>query len=444
MSDLMSAESFGTIFAVGAIVYAVSLVINGPIVDKIGGKKGILIATLGAAAANIALGVATYFLMYGRLPFNMTLVFSILYGINMYFQSYGAVSIIKVKAYWFHVRERGVFGAIFGALISLGVYLAFDWGGAIVSASKVKVENPTWLQNAFQALFHVRDGSVNAIWLAYFIPAGIMIFFAVLDAWLIQDTPSGAGLEDFETHDASAGEMHLQFSMMDLLRKVFGSPILMLVGLVELTNGVVRNGIVNWYFPYLKGTNTTGAEFFHDNWGLLLFLGGIFGGFASGYVSDRWFHSRRGPPVVLSGISIVVLLCVMTAMLFSSPVGVGLCAVLIGFFTIAIHALMSGTAGADFGGRKATATAAGVTDGFVYLGAGIQSLALKQLTLISWQLWPLFLIPFGVLGLFFASRIWQALPEATKKYLLVVEKVSVTTEAGLIESTTVVEKITTS
>jgi hypothetical protein len=46
----------------------------------------------------------------------------------MYFQSYGAVSIIKVKAYWFHVRERGVFGAIFGTLISIGVYFAFDWG----------------------------------------------------------------------------------------------------------------------------------------------------------------------------------------------------------------------------------------------------------------------------------------------------------------------------
>ena len=40
---------------------------------------------------------------------------------------------------------------------------------------------------------------------------------------------------------------------------------------------------------------------------------------------------------------------------------VALCAILIGFFTIAIHSLMSGTAGADFGGRKATATAAMVS-----------------------------------------------------------------------------------
>jgi len=443
MTDLMPSKSFGTIFAAGAIVYAVSLVINGPVVDKIGGKKGIMIATVGAAIANAMLGVATYQLMHGQLMLDMTLVFSVLYAVNMYFQSFGAVSIIKVKAYWFHVRERGVFGAIFGALISLGVYLAFDWGRAIVEASRVKVNGaPTFLQGTFQSLFHVWDGTKDAIWLAYFIPAGILLVFALLDWWLICDTPEEAGLEDFDTHDASSGEMHLEFSIMDLLKRVFTSPILMLVGMVELTNGVVRNGIVNWYFPYLKQTGTAGAEFFHDNWGLLLFLGGISGGFAAGTISDKLFHSRRGPPVALAGGSIILLLVVMAAILSASPVGVGLCAVLIGFFTIAIHSLMSGTAGADFGGRKATATAAGVTDGFVYLGAGIQSLALGQLTTISWQIWPLFLIPFSALGLFFASRMWKSLPEATKRYLLVVEKISITTESGHIEST-VIEKITT-
>jgi hypothetical protein len=46
------------------------------------------------------------------------------------------MSIIKVKAYWFHVRERGVFGAIFGTLISIGVYFAFDWGNAIIVLTK--------------------------------------------------------------------------------------------------------------------------------------------------------------------------------------------------------------------------------------------------------------------------------------------------------------------
>ena len=59
-------------------------------------------------------------------------VFAALYAVNMYFQSFGAVSIVKVNSAWFHLRERGTFGGIFGILISLGLYFAFDWCAAIV------------------------------------------------------------------------------------------------------------------------------------------------------------------------------------------------------------------------------------------------------------------------------------------------------------------------
>src|SRR5438874_5371619 len=136
LGSLMSNEDFGLIFAAGTITYAFSFLINGPLVDKIGGKKGILIAALGAAAANVALGVITWLVLTNRIHVRLLPIFSVTYALNMYFQSYGAVSIIKVKAYWFHVRERGVFGAIFGTLISFGVYFAFDWGQAIVNMTR--------------------------------------------------------------------------------------------------------------------------------------------------------------------------------------------------------------------------------------------------------------------------------------------------------------------
>src|SRR6266853_2311555 len=53
LGNLMTKEDFGLIFAAGTITYAFSFLINGPLVDKIGGKKGILIAALGAAAAKV-------------------------------------------------------------------------------------------------------------------------------------------------------------------------------------------------------------------------------------------------------------------------------------------------------------------------------------------------------------------------------------------------------
>ncbi|MDB6110961.1 MAG: glycerol-3-phosphate transporter [Pedosphaera sp.] len=107
LGTLMSKEDFGLIFAAGTVTYAASFLINGPLVDKFGGKKGIIVAAFGASMANVLLGVLTYLVVTNQLKMKMVVPFSILYSLNMYFQSFGAMSIIKVKAYWFHVRERG-------------------------------------------------------------------------------------------------------------------------------------------------------------------------------------------------------------------------------------------------------------------------------------------------------------------------------------------------
>jgi OPA family glycerol-3-phosphate transporter-like MFS transporter len=92
---------------------------------------------------------------------------------------------------------------------------------------------------------------------------------------------------------------------------------------------------------------------------------------------------------------------------------------------IGVHSIMSGTAAADFGGRKATATASGIVDGCVYLGSGLQSISLGYLTSKSWNYWPMFLLPFAAIGTMFALRIWHDLPEATKRYLRTVEKIDI-------------------
>ncbi len=66
LGTLMTNQQFGTIFAVGTAVYAVSFLVNGPLVDKIGGKRGILIASIGASFANVLLGVLTYLRCAGQ------------------------------------------------------------------------------------------------------------------------------------------------------------------------------------------------------------------------------------------------------------------------------------------------------------------------------------------------------------------------------------------
>ncbi|MEN0058944.1 MAG: MFS transporter, partial [Bdellovibrio sp.] len=432
MGDMMTKEQFGLIFAAGTITYGFSFLLNGPLVDKIGGKKGIIIAALGSSVVNLLMGGVTYLYLMGRLKTNMVLAFSVLYALNMFFQSYGAVSIIKVKAYWFHVRERGVFGAIFGTLISFGVYFAFDWGQAIVEASKLNIEGPrTAFQNFIQHVFAIDTGTTNATWLVFTIPAFLLIVWALIDMALLKDSPKDANFDDFDTADASSeadNDENLKISIGFMLKKIFTNPVMITIALVDFTSGVLRNGIMQWYLVFaheMKDKDAVfyeGSQFFIKNWGLLLCLTGIFGGFAAGIISDRVFQSRRGPPAAINNFLMIILLALMAFFLMKNPTVVGTVAVLITLTVIGVHSLMSGTAAADFGGKKMTATASGIVDGCVYLGSGIQSLAIGYLAHKNWHYWPLFLIPFAIMGLFLALRMWNELPAATKKYILEVEK----------------------
>ena len=95
----------------------------------------------------------------------------------MYFQSFGAVSIVKVNAAWFHVRERGTFGGIFGILISLGLYFAYDVGKRIKEAFDIQ-----WI---------------------FLVPAMILFVFFVLSWLFVRNNPSDAGHADFDLGDAT-------------------------------------------------------------------------------------------------------------------------------------------------------------------------------------------------------------------------------------------------
>src|SRR3982750_3928032 len=90
LGTLMGNQDFGMIFGIGTGVYAFSFLVNGPLVDRLGGKKGILIAALGAALANIVLGVITWLVLTGRTAIPLFWPFVVIYALNMYFQSFGA------------------------------------------------------------------------------------------------------------------------------------------------------------------------------------------------------------------------------------------------------------------------------------------------------------------------------------------------------------------
>src|SRR5581483_81579 len=120
--------------------------------------------------------------------------------------------------------------------------------------------------------------------------------------------------------------------------------IMIFVSIIELTSGVFRNGVTQWYFVFGHEKPQPGAEYIVTHWGLLLAMFGIVGGFAGGMISDWCFKSRRGPPAGLLCGLVLVLSIVMAAYLFSAPTLIGWAGVGIVMAAVGITSLMSGTA----------------------------------------------------------------------------------------------------
>jgi MFS transporter, OPA family, glycerol-3-phosphate transporter len=405
--SLMANADFGFIFMVGTITYGVAFVFNGPLTDRFGGRRAILLSAAGAAVANLAMGLCALALLrrWSAAPWiagHFVPLFALLYGVNMYFQSFGAVAVVKVNAPWFHLRERGVFGAIFGILISLGVYFAFDWSALILK---------------YAGLEYV-----------FFAPAALLVLFFVADALVVADSPGQAGLRDFDTADERGDERRM--GVAGVFALMLRHPIIMMIACIEFCSGFLRQAIMQWYTIFAGQTDAAlglQGQFVSQNWGLLLCVAGILGGVVAGVISDRLFQARRGPVAVLL-YAVMLAGAVLMTFTYRSPI-VGPLVIVMSMAVIGVHGMLSGTASMDFGGRHNTGVAVGIIDGFVYLGTGMMSLLysfiLPQEVVdacgrivgaaadpANWQSWPVSMIAVALVGTLLATRLWNARPRS--------------------------------
>ncbi len=368
LGELLTKEDFGIIFGAGTLVYALAFLLNGPLVDRIGGRKGILIGAFGAFLANVAMGVYLQHVLSTGTATSapLRLVFSVLYATNMYFQSYGAVSIVKVNANWFHVTERGGFSGVFGTMIASGIFLAFT-----VNDLFLKIAQHIWPDKQ----------PVNLTWVVFAIPGALLAVFFVIEFFVLRDRPGLAGHQDFDTGDASSGDKtETPIPPMQLYKQILTNPIILTIASIEFCTGVLRNGVMHWFPIYateiwalprehaLQGgtlmvairdwsfaplwpslvcfgvagisaflaSRATGkrkgylvigaalaalAPFVAGGWGGLLMVSGVIGGNVAGWVSDLFFQSRRGPAAAgLYGF--LILATIAMAFTLSKPTNV--------------------------------------------------------------------------------------------------------------------------
>ncbi|MBI4349452.1 MAG: MFS transporter [Elusimicrobia bacterium] len=421
--ELMSKAQFGTIFGIGAWVYALSFLATGPLTDKLGGRRAMLIATAGTIAVNTAMGAVLYGITNWGWTVSIFWTFTILYAINMHFQSYGAVAIVTVKAPWFHVRERGTFSTIFGAMITLGIFFAFDWGFALVAATRAtpSADAGFWAR-IFGAALGLGGAGVDQNWWLFFTPALMMgACWLAMNQWLC-DSPSEAGYADFDTGEESISDDGGRLPVREVFYKIVTHPVLLVICGIEFCSGILRNGVMHWYPLFAAEVGFKKSFWITQNWGLTLLIAGMGGAFLTGWASDKFFQSRRAPMAgILYGV-MAVCAAVMAFTLGANPWWGGMATLLISLSVIGVHGILSGTSTTDFGGTRNAGAAVGIVDGMVYLGTGLQSVLIGLITPTgaaakdpnNWFHWPLFLLPFSVIGFALCLKIWNAAPKKKK------------------------------
>src|SRR5688572_17890679 len=296
LGDLMTKADFKEIFGVGAFIYGISFIVNGPLTDRLGGRFSMLVGVFGAIVMNVLMGLALYGIQHCGLDLPIRWTFMLLYAGNMYFQSFGAVAIVTTKAPWFHIRERGTFSTIFGVMISLGIYFAFDWGYAVMTATR-KALDPD--MNAVARIFETLlpgggQGTDENRWL-FLTPAIILaVLWLILFKWL-RNSPAEAGYENFDTGEGSVSANGERLPISQIFLKIISHPVLLVICGIEFCSGVMRNGVMHWYTFFAKETGFYEDFWVTRNWGLTLLIAGVLGSVITGWASDRFFQSRRAP-----------------------------------------------------------------------------------------------------------------------------------------------------
>ena len=378
-------SQIGWIITTALSIYGFSAIFNGPIADRLGGRRAMLIGASGTVVFNFLFGMGAYFGFLGKGPL-LLFYFASIWGLCSYFQSFSALALIKVNAGWFHVSERGVFSAIFGAMIQMGRL-------AIFAIAPLLVTYLPWQ------------------WV-FFTPALFVAIMAGLTWRFVHNSPEDVNLPCLDVQDASSGDTEA-VSLKYVAKKVFTNPVAIMIALAEFCTGVVRHGFEQWFPRYMQEAQglALNSPVFAKG-ALAVVAAGVVGAFTAGYLSDLFFKNRR-PPVAFLGYAtqVICLLVIWKCTNINLVIG----AFVLNSFAISIvHSMLSGTASMDFGGKRAAATAAGLFDGMQYVGGSFVGIGMGWLLeKFGWSAWGPSMVGFAVVGGIIMLFLWNARPKAS-------------------------------
>jgi OPA family sugar phosphate sensor protein UhpC-like MFS transporter len=380
---IFTAGELGTIGSSLFYAYAFGKLFNGFFADHANVRRFLSFGIFCSALCNVGMGFSTH-----------VLPAAIFWGLNGWFQSFGAPACVVAMTAWFSNRERGRMYGVWSTSHSIGEGLTFLVVGSLVAA------------------FGWRAG--------YLGPAILCVAVAGFAYLWMREPPKTLGLPAVadwkDDHWQGAGAAAAGQSLIATQLSVLKIPAAWIIALASALAYVTRYAMNSWGVLYLqaaRGYSLPAA-------GGLMFIStvaGVIGALGIGYISDVVFKARRPPANLLFGLTELAGL----GLVFYGPTnGFALSAgmVLFGLGMTGITTSVGGLFATDICPKRAVGATLGLMGVVSYLGAAIQeqvsgALLDKGATMVGdvrhydFHLAIAFWIGASVLSLVLAASLWR-------------------------------------
>jgi OPA family glycerol-3-phosphate transporter-like MFS transporter len=340
----------GLIASVGTVAYALGKFIFGALADVAGGRPNFLGGMAGAILFTIVFAVS------GGIP-----LFTLAWVCNRFSQAAGWPGLVKVSSRWFSYSAYGSVMAILS--------LSFLFGDAACrwAMSGLLAHGAGWRE-------------------VFFASAAFLGVLFIANLLLLRETPRERGLPDpienplnvFAGGKDENAEDHRNW--VAIVRPLVTCFPFWLVCLLSVGATLLRESFNLWIPTYF--VQSAGLSPSHAASSSALFP--LFGGFAvllAGVVSDRLGLNGRNLVMVLgmsaSAISLLVLAGLPQGVEPSTQIFL---VTLIGVLLLGPYSYLAGAMSLDFGGKRGSATAAGIIDGFGYLAGYLSGDTVARIT----------------------------------------------------------------
>lgn len=384
-----SNSELGLIALYSEIAYAIGKFINGPLGDKIGGRKIFLIGMLGAIGSNFL------FSMGSSLPY-----FIVVWCICRYFLSMGWGGLAKVIGNWYTPEKNGT---VMG-FISLN----FQFGGVIATL--------------FAGLIVALGGGWREVFIYPPIVLGMIFiwaFFASKDSpkSVVPGTTFGRGDSGKKAIIADVMKKEgSKRSPIKIIRELLSLPIYRQLLVFSFFTTFLRSIFFFWTPKLLVdlGMGTSSAIFKSALFPFLGCVGTIF----LGMYTDR--YAKNGDRARMMWIMLLGLVVSLVIASFIIKTGnanyngivvilIGLC----GFFLLGPYSMSSGCLTLDIAGPNAAGSCTGIIDGLGYIGGALAVWSAGKLSdVMGWAEVFMFLTVFSIfatISAYLMSREFQRL-----------------------------------